>query len=67
MVTLKDVAREAGVSPKTVSRVVNDDPAVNTLRPGEEVLAVLFRGVFDTAEQVNVLGRTRCIGITNVR
>lgn len=29
MVTLKDVAREAGVSPKTVSRVVNDDPAVN--------------------------------------
>lgn len=29
MVTLKDVARAAGVSAKTVSRVVNDDPAVN--------------------------------------
>lgn len=29
MVTLKDVARQVGVSPKTVSRVVNDDPAVH--------------------------------------
>lgn len=29
MVTLRDVATKAGVSPKTVSRVVNDDPAVH--------------------------------------
>ena len=29
MVTLKDVGLRVGVSPKTVSRVVNDDPAVN--------------------------------------
>lgn len=29
MVTLRDVARLAGVSPKTVSRVVNEDSAVN--------------------------------------
>lgn len=29
LVTLRDVARQAGVSPKTVSRVVNDDPAVS--------------------------------------
>lgn len=29
MVTLKDVARRVGVSAKTVSRVVNDDPAVH--------------------------------------
>jgi LacI family transcriptional regulator len=29
VVTLKDVARAVGLSPKTVSRVVNDDPAVN--------------------------------------
>lgn len=29
MVTLRDVAREVGVSPKTVSRVVNGDPAVH--------------------------------------
>jgi LacI family transcriptional regulator len=28
MVTLKDVAKAVGLSPKTVSRVVNDDPAV---------------------------------------
>ncbi len=28
MVTLRDVARRVGVSPKTVSRVVNEDPAV---------------------------------------
>jgi LacI family transcriptional regulator len=27
--TLRDVAREAGVSIKTVSRVVNDEPLVN--------------------------------------
>lgn len=29
MVTLRDVALKAGVSPKTVSRVVNEDPAVS--------------------------------------
>ncbi len=42
MVTLKDVAREAGVSPKTVSRVVNDDPAVNG-RTREAVAAIVRR------------------------
>jgi LacI family transcriptional regulator len=40
MVTLHDVARRAGVSPKTVSRVVNEDPAVNALTR-ESVLAVI--------------------------
>jgi LacI family transcriptional regulator len=42
LVTLKDVAREAGVSPKTVSRVVNDDPAVND-ETRNSVLAVVKR------------------------
>jgi len=42
LVTLKDVAREAGVSPKTVSRVVNDDPAVNT-KTREAVAAIIKR------------------------
>ncbi|WP_370674238.1 LacI family DNA-binding transcriptional regulator [Pleomorphomonas sp. PLEO] len=42
MVTLKDVAREAGVSPKTVSRVVNDDPAVNR-QTREAVAAIISR------------------------
>lgn len=40
MVTLRDVAAKAGVSPKTVSRVVNDDPAVNA-ETREAVLAVI--------------------------
>ncbi len=42
MATLKDVAREAGVSPKTVSRVVNDDPAVN-IKTREAVAEVIRR------------------------
>lgn len=55
------------VRPLTWTAANIDDPAVNTLRPGEDVLAVRFRGVFDTAEQVNVLCRTRCIGVANGR
>lgn len=42
LVTLKDVAQAAGVSPKTVSRVVNDDPAVNA-RTREAVAEVIKR------------------------
>jgi LacI family transcriptional regulator len=40
MVTLRDVAQRAGVSPKTVSRVVNEDPAVSA-DTREAVLAVI--------------------------
>lgn len=42
-VTVRDVARVAGVSPQTVSRVVNDHPAVreSTRRHVREVIRLL--------------------------
>ena len=31
MTTIKDIARQANVSPATVSRILNDDPTLNVL------------------------------------
>ena len=30
--TIKDIARQANVSPATVSRILNDDPTLNVLK-----------------------------------
>lgn len=61
VVTLQDVARTAGVSPKTVSRVINDDPHVapeTRLRVEEAVKGLGY--------QVNVLARSLRKGQDNV-
>ena len=64
MVTLKDVAREAGVSPKTVSRVVNDDPAVN-VRTREAVAEIIRRMHYvpDHAARMMRMSHSSVVGV----
>ncbi|MBS1167785.1 MAG: degA 1 [Proteobacteria bacterium] len=64
MVTLKDVAREAGVSPKTVSRVVNDDPAVNieTRKAVAEIIARMHY-VPDHAARMMRMSHSSVVGL----
>lgn len=64
MATLKDVAREAGVSPKTVSRVVNDDPAVN-IKTREAVAEVIRRMHYvpDYAARMMRMSNSSVIGL----
>lgn len=62
-----DVAREAGVSQKTVSRVVNDDPHVSP-QVRERVLATIARLGYqpNRAARALVSGRTRSIGLLSI-
>lgn len=64
MVTLKDVAREAGVSPKTVSRVVNDDPAVN-VKTREAVSEIIQRMHYvpDHAARMMRMSHSSVVGV----
>ncbi|MGW4468222.1 LacI family DNA-binding transcriptional regulator [Nonomuraea sp. NPDC004354] len=62
--TMKDVAAEAGVALKTVSRVVNNEPGVNTAT-AERVRAAIERLGYSRNESARVLrqGRTSSIGL----
>lgn len=64
VVTLRDVARQAGVSAKTVSRVVNDDPAVNA-ETRDAILAVIRRldYVPDHAARMMRAGTSSVVGL----
>ena len=62
-----DVARAAGVSQKTVSRVVNNDPQVSPdlrRRVQETIEALGYRP--NTAARSLLLGRTRTVGLLTV-
>lgn len=61
VVTLADVARAAGVSPKTASRVINGDPHV-----APATRARVEEAVKDLGYQVNVLARSLRRGHDNV-
>ncbi len=52
MATLKDVAKEANVSPATVSRILNNDPTLN-------VPVETRRAVLQAAEKVNYTKKTK--------
>ncbi|MFF5208707.1 LacI family DNA-binding transcriptional regulator [Streptosporangium sp. NPDC000396] len=62
--TMKDVAVAAGVALKTVSRVVNEEPGVNSAT-AEHVLSVIERLGYRRNESARVLrrGRTASIGL----
>jgi LacI family transcriptional regulator len=62
--SLEDVARKAGVSRSTVSRVVNNDPNVKT-ETRERVLKVIEQERFNpnTVARSMVTGRTQVIGV----
>ncbi|WP_431900843.1 LacI family DNA-binding transcriptional regulator [Nonomuraea sp. bgisy101] len=62
--TMKDVAAEAGVALKTVSRVVNNEPGVNAAT-AERVRAAIERLGYSRNESARVLrqGRTSSIGL----
>lgn len=62
--SLEDVARKAGVSRSTVSRVVNNDPNVKT-ETRERVLKVIEEERFNpnVAARSMVTGRTQVIGV----
>ena len=62
-----DVARAAGVSQKTVSRVVNDDPHVRPEVRARVLAAIESLGYHPNRAARNlVLGRTRSIGLLSV-
>jgi LacI family transcriptional regulator len=63
--TIRDIAREAGVSIATVSRVLNDRPDVSD-ETREAVLDVVRRQGFSTNRSARALsnGRTGLIGVT---
>ncbi|MFE3453305.1 LacI family DNA-binding transcriptional regulator [Nonomuraea sp. NPDC059194] len=62
--TMKDVAAEAGVALKTVSRVVNNEPGVNATT-ADRVRAAIERLGYSRNESARVLrqGRTSSIGL----
>ncbi|MBB3731056.1 LacI family DNA-binding transcriptional regulator [Nonomuraea dietziae] len=62
--TMKDVAAEAGVALKTVSRVVNNEPGVNAAT-ADRVRAAIERLGYSRNESARVLrqGRTSSIGL----
>ena len=63
MVTIKDVARAAGVSFKTVSRVLNDDPAVKDSTRDKVLVAIDELGYRPNTFARNLRSqRTRTIG-----
>ena len=62
--TLTDVAARAGVSPKTVSRVVNDEPGVSPLTRARVLAALEETGYSpDTAARSLRTGRSGVIGL----
>jgi len=62
--SLEDVARKAGVSRSTVSRVINNDPNVKT-ETREHVLKIIEQERFNpsTVARSMVTGRTQVIGV----
>lgn len=60
-VTIVDVAARAGVSVKTVSRVINKSPAVS-----EKTRNKIFQAMQDTGYQVNILARGLKVNRTNI-
>ena len=64
MVTIRDVAKQAGVSIKTVSRVVNNQSEVssNTREKVQQVISELDYRPNSNAQSL-VSGRTKTIGV----
>ncbi len=62
--SLEDIARKAGVSRSTVSRVINDDPNVKT-ETREHVLKIIEEERYNpnTIARMMVTGRTQVIGV----
>jgi LacI family transcriptional regulator len=63
--TLKDVAREAGVSIKTVSRALNDEPRISpeTRRRVLDVVAALGFRPNTLARNMRAGGKDRALGL----
>src|SRR3982074_2173388 len=63
--TLKDVAREAGVSIKTVSRALYDEPRISpaTRRPGLEVVEALGFRPNTLARHMRAGARDRAVAL----
>jgi len=66
IVTIKDVAKEAGVSPMTVSRVLNDRPDVSptTRKRVQEVIEALGYAPSEIARSLSQ-GRSRTLGVVS--
>ncbi|MGT2906476.1 LacI family DNA-binding transcriptional regulator [Streptococcus dentiloxodontae] len=64
MVTIKDVAREAGVNPSTVSRVLKDNPSISQKTKDRVKQAMADLGyVPNLAAQTLASGLTYCVGV----